>query len=210
MPFHSHKLKDFRSLQRLGARYPWTHANTVYPQVWDLSTTEGCREWGAAARALCRRHTRDPPRHPKAWVLKDPAGSEGKQVQFLRWDVAEKGNTSSICQRYNGWIVQQMVHSTRVFRGGSVFAIRGFFIMPTLSPAMLLWSRQGGAWMFFADRPGQAGRGDEQYLTNLDIRQGGEAAYAQFTAHAPQEFNRLKAGMWEECFAPQLKVAAVQ
>ena len=211
-PFFNAKGTAFLRVQQLGARYPWTQATHIYPPTYVLREERGCRDWQVAVRDLELRlgnssHQRDRP----VWVLKPVVGHNGQRIRFLSRGFNEASGISKICRQHPNYIAQQMVWSTPVFRGGSVFSLRVLGLLTFMSEMKLMWNNRTGAVIHFADRPndtiGQAAR----YVTNPHARrnlapgQSGE----DFLIPAVPEFDRLGPGAWTDCIAPQLKLALV-
>ena len=208
LPFHPDKWLDYAGLQRLGTRYPWTHAKDFLALTYALGNASACEEWTKSVQDQYQHGPSAPQtRNAPAWVLKKARGHLGKNIKFLPWDFVKKRNISKICEQHRGYVVQQMIHSTTVFRGGSVFSLRVHFLVTSFSPMKAVWQKRRAAYQFFAERPGHGSATDGgKYVTNQQARIGDLDAYTGVAATA---FDQLKAGMWEECIAPQLKVALV-
>ena len=202
------KKRDWVLLRRLGSKYPWTQANDLYPLTYELGSAPSCQEWGKRVDEQLRRGP--PERNPDApaWVLKAPNTHFGKGVRFLRWDFAKEQDVAQVCKQHRGWIVQQMVHSMTAFKGGSTFSFRVLALVVSASPLKVVWSKTRGSFQFFADAPANSTGVDSRFLTNNHARPTGYK-FEDCTQLAAPAFHRWKAGSWEECIAPQLKIAIV-
>ena len=218
MPFEPDKWLDYAALQRLGTRCPWTHVKEFLPLTYALGQAGSCEAWSETV-ADQYKHGPSAPQNRKtpAWVLKNPRSHLGRSIKFLSWDFAKTRNITKICERHRGYIVQQMIHSTTAFRGGSVFSLRVYFLVTSFSPMKVVWHKTRAAFQLFADRPGEGNITNEgKYLTNLHARAKAKGSKTvvgldlrEYTGVAATAFDELQAGMWEECIVPQLKVALV-
>ena len=91
-----------------------------------------------------------------------------------------------------------------------MFSLRVLALVTFFGELKVMWSKTAAAYQMFANPPGNSTGLAARYLTNTAARvlAPGEQT-GDYTAHAAPEFDRLKAGMWEDCIAPQLKVALV-
>ena len=209
LPFRDNKRWDAVGLRRLGTRHPWTQAHRLLPLTYDVGSAEGCAAWEEKMSAWRNGPAPGDPDAP-AWVLKRPHTHWGVGVRFLSWNaVGRINNVSRFCEEERDGVVQEMVRSTTAFRGGSVFSLRVMALVTSLAPVKLIWSKTRAGWMLFADRPSANRTGlRAKYVTNSHARDRLENP-EHYNHRAVPEFDRVRAGMWEDCIAPQLKVALV-
>ena len=203
-----HKLHDLWGLRKLASQHPWTQASDMYPPTFAIGRQSDCERWRRRVEEQLRQGS--PLRHPDApaWVLKAPSAHYGAGIRFLPWDFAKGRDVAQICEQHRGWVVQQMVHSATVFRGGSAFSLRVMALMASAAPLKVVWSRARAAHLMFATPPANSTGVDARYLTNSHARPDPDN-WEEYIALAAPAFDGLRRGLWEDCIAPQLKIAIV-